>query len=166
MIEVTVKNVTELTNAIAFLKKHIGEACTKGIYAGLVEFGSRIEKTQLRVAKSAKRPKMGGSHPAYGLYSWSGQAGLRGAWRVQRKGPNSAQYFFASKYAAIHQFGGVIEWPGTFNGFGKGIPIPPHEIAIPKRLYILEEFSEYGHAMISKNIDQQIDKLFSKLGAA
>lgn len=40
-------------------------------------------------------------------------------------------------YAFIHNFGGVINHPGTQNGFGKGIPIPPHPIRIPKREYMM-----------------------------
>lgn len=45
---------------------------------------------------------------------------------------------FGSKvpYAAIHEYGGVINHPGTKNGFGKGIPIPPHSIPIPQRSYL------------------------------
>lgn len=36
-------------------------------------------------------------------------------------------------YAGIHDQGGTINHPGTSNGFGKGIKIPPHAINIPKR---------------------------------
>jgi len=45
---------------------------------------------------------------------------------------------FGSKvpYAAIHEYGGVINHPGTKNGFGKGIPIPPHTINMPARPYL------------------------------
>lgn len=56
---------------------------------------------------------------------------------------------FGSKvpYAAIHEYGGVINHPGTKNGFGKGIPIPPHSIPIPQRPYLapaLKAFEEDG----------------------
>lgn len=37
------------------------------------------------------------------------------------------------EYAAIHNFGGTINHPGTNNGFGKGIKIPPHSIEIQAR---------------------------------
>lgn len=40
------------------------------------------------------------------------------------------------EYAMIHQRGGDISHPGTSNGFGKGITIPPHQITIDKRPYI------------------------------
>lgn len=37
------------------------------------------------------------------------------------------------EYAAIHNFGGTINHPGTENGFGRGIKIPPHKINIDAR---------------------------------
>ena len=37
------------------------------------------------------------------------------------------------EYAAIHNFGGTINHPGTENGFGKGIKIPAHKINIKAR---------------------------------
>jgi phage gpG-like protein len=36
-------------------------------------------------------------------------------------------------YARIHNEGGEINWPGTNNGFGRGIKIKAHKIGIPKR---------------------------------
>lgn len=36
-------------------------------------------------------------------------------------------------YARIHNEGGVVQHPGTDNGFGRGIRIKPHSITIPKR---------------------------------
>lgn len=44
------------------------------------------------------------------------------------------------KYAAIHNFGGTIAWPGTSKGFGRGIEIPAHPITIPARPF--DEFSD------------------------
>lgn len=41
------------------------------------------------------------------------------------------------EYAGIHNFGGTINHPGTSNGFGRGIKIPPHSIRIPQREFIL-----------------------------
>lgn len=39
------------------------------------------------------------------------------------------------EYAAIHNFGGVIDHPGTQNGFGLGITIKRHDIEIPQRQF-------------------------------
>jgi len=41
------------------------------------------------------------------------------------------------RYAAIHNFGGDIPWPGTDNGFGRGIHIGPHIIPMPRRTYLM-----------------------------
>ena len=43
------------------------------------------------------------------------------------------------RYAAIHDQGGTINHPGTDNGFGKGIKIPPYKIHMPRR-----NFSEWN----------------------
>lgn len=40
------------------------------------------------------------------------------------------------KYAAIHNYGGVVRHPGSKNGFGMGIEIPPHNIRIPARPFL------------------------------
>ena len=163
MIECTVKNVDAIVRAIETLKRAMIASITQGMQSGMLKFGGEIERRQLRMHKSAKHPEMGLEHPAYGLYSWSGQGGLRGSWRVRPTGPGVVQYFFASKYARIHQYGGDIDWPGTFNGFGKGIAIPPHVITIKKRLFVYEEYEEYGKGMVFAKVNDQIDKLFSKL---
>lgn len=39
------------------------------------------------------------------------------------------------EYAAIQNWGGIISHPGTKNGFGMGIKIPPHAIEIPSRRF-------------------------------
>lgn len=72
---------------------------------------------------------------------------------------------FGSKlpYAAIHEYGGVIDHPGTANGFGKGIPIPAHGIPMPKRAYLapaIKAFEEQAlEALVIKSM-QPIRELF------
>jgi phage gpG-like protein len=72
---------------------------------------------------------------------------------------------FGSKlpYAAIHEYGGVIDHPGTSNGFGKGIPIPAHGIPMPKRSYLapaIKAFEEQAlEALVIKSM-QPIRELF------
>lgn len=39
-------------------------------------------------------------------------------------------------YAGIHNSGGIIKHPGTANGFGRKIKIPPHNIPMPKREFM------------------------------
>jgi hypothetical protein len=163
VIECTVKNVDAIVRAIETLKKSLVASITQGMQSGMVKFGGEIERRQLRMQKSARHPEMGLEHVAYGLYSWHGQAGLRGSWRVRPTGPGAVEYFFASKYARIHQYGGTINWPGTANGWGRGIKIPPHQIRIPKRLFVMEEYDQYGKSMVFAGVNEQIDRLFSKL---
>ncbi len=72
---------------------------------------------------------------------------------------------FGSKveYAAIHEYGGTIDHPGTSNGFGKGIPIPAHGIPMPKRSYLapaIKAFEEQAlEALVIKSM-QPIRELF------
>lgn len=42
--------------------------------------------------------------------------------------------------AVVHEFGATIQHPGTPNGFGRGVPIPPHTIEIPERSFIRSAF--------------------------
>lgn len=72
---------------------------------------------------------------------------------------------FGSKvpYAAIHEYGGVINHPGTKNGFGKGIPIPPHTINMPARPYLapaLKAFEEDGLEPLMIKVFAPIRALF------
>ena len=73
---------------------------------------------------------------------------------------------FGSKlpYAAIHEYGGDINHPGTKNGFGKGIEIPAHRIDMPKRSYLapaIKAFEEQAlEALVIKSM-QPIKNLFT-----
>jgi phage gpG-like protein len=40
-------------------------------------------------------------------------------------------------YAGPHNLGAIIHHPGTDNGWGRGIYIPPHDIEIPQREYLM-----------------------------
>lgn len=73
---------------------------------------------------------------------------------------------FGSKipYAAIHEYGGVIDHPGTNNGFGKGIPIPAHGIPMPKRSYLqpaIKAFEEQALEALVIKAMQPIKELFT-----
>jgi phage gpG-like protein len=62
----------------------------------------------------------------------------------------------ATKYARAHQFGTIIKHPGSSNGFGKGIKIPAHEVKMPKRLHILEDFKASGLQILSKQVSREL----------
>lgn len=64
--------------------------------------------------------------------------------------------FTEIKYAAIHNFGGVINHPGTKNGFGRGIKISPHKITIPARPF--DEFTEMNEEEIAELIQMYINE--------
>jgi len=73
---------------------------------------------------------------------------------------------FGSKlpYAAIHEYGGVIDHPGTNNGFGRGIPIPAHGIPMPKRSYLqpaIKAFEEQALEALVVKAMQPIKELFA-----
>lgn len=73
---------------------------------------------------------------------------------------------FGSKipYAAIHEYGGTIDHPGTNNGFGRGIPIPAHGIPIPKRSYLqpaIKAFEEQALEALVIKAMQPIKELFA-----
>ena len=59
-------------------------------------------------------------------------------------------------YAAIHNKGGTIHHPGTKNGFGMGIKIPPHDIKMPKREFLIL------HAEWKKQIAEMYFNLLTK----
>ena len=72
---------------------------------------------------------------------------------------------FGSKlpYAAIHEYGGDINHPGTKNGFGKGIEIPAHRIDMPKRSYLapaIKAFEEQALEQLVIKSMQPIKDLF------
>ena len=73
---------------------------------------------------------------------------------------------FGSKvpYAAIHEYGGTIDHPGTDNGFGRGIPIPAHGIPMPKRSYLapaIKAFEEQALEKLVINAMKPITNLFA-----
>lgn len=73
---------------------------------------------------------------------------------------------FGSKipYAAIHEYGGTIDHPGTSNGFGRGIPIPPHGIPMPKRSYLapaIKAFEEQALEQLVIKAMKPITTLFA-----
>jgi phage gpG-like protein len=69
-------------------------------------------------------------------------------------------------YAGIHNYGGTVQNPGTDNGFGCGIKIPPHAIKIPQRefLVIHEKWQRMLEEFIVKKATQIVKKAFSASG--
>lgn len=63
------------------------------------------------------------------------------------------------KYAAIHNNGGVINHPGTSNGFGRGIKIPPHKIRIPRRNFT--DWSQQDNKNLQITLKNTIEEIIS-----
>lgn len=63
------------------------------------------------------------------------------------------------KYAKIHNEGGIIRHPGTSNGFGRGIKIPPHPIQMPKRNFT--DWNAADMANLKKTIKNTIEAILN-----
>ncbi|MFV8250242.1 phage virion morphogenesis protein [Bdellovibrio bacteriovorus] len=59
-------------------------------------------------------------------------------------------------YAAIHNFGGTIQHPGTRNGFGRGVLIKPHSITIPARPF--DQFREKDLTEMNELMEKYINE--------
>ena len=119
------------------------KAAEIGAVKGMDVFMSKIQKEQM-----SGRP---------GLMVRTGN--LRRSWNVRRRleGKDTVVSLgTATKYAAAHQFGMTIKHPGTHNGFGRGIPIPPHDIKMPKRLNVIEDFAVSGKRLIISAIAREL----------
>lgn len=58
-------------------------------------------------------------------------------------------------YARIQNEGGTINWPGTKNGFGRGIEIPAHPITIPARP--IDQFTEQDRKELNELTENYIN---------
>ena len=77
---------------------------------------------------------------------------------------NGVEFGSKAPYAAIHEYGGTIDHPGTSNGFGRGIPIPAHGIPMPKRSYLapaIKAFEEQALEKLVINAMKPITNLFA-----
>lgn len=63
-------------------------------------------------------------------------------------------------YAAIHNYGGVINHPGTKNGFGIGVEIKPYKITIPPRPFM--GFGNEDSSRVSETIEHYMESEANK----
>jgi phage gpG-like protein len=149
-LKITVK--TNFKKVFDDLKKKDQQAMLlveQGMVRGMELFSSRIIMKQM-----TGRP---------GLNVQTGN--LRRSWVVRKtrtKDDIAVSLGTQTKYARIHQYGGIIKNPGTNNGFGRGIKIPAYDIRMPKRLFVLEDFQKTGLGIISKQIARGLHKAYSK----
>ena len=78
---------------------------------------------------------------------------------ILKKTSSGMEYGSLVPYAAIHEYGGTINHPGTKNGFGKGIPIPAHNIDMPKRSYLAPAIKKYEAGELDQTINRALQPL-------
>jgi len=86
---------------------------------------------------------------------------LRQSWTIPGYVDNESQILQNSvvmgsnvAYVRIHNEGGTIQHPGTDNGFGKGIKIPPYAIEMPQRQ--MDGFSTKDEAEIDELVESHL----------
>lgn len=67
------------------------------------------------------------------ISSFTPEAGGGSGQKIAEIGEDFVRIATNVAYAAIHNYGGVIQIPENRNGFGKGIVIPAHSVTIPAR---------------------------------
>ena len=136
-------NWDEVAKGFSVKAARMWQAAQRGAEQGMGLFRAKIQREQMSGRPGLKAPT----------------GNLRRSWhvRLRASGADAAVVLGTStKYAAVHQFGSTIKHPGTNNGFGRGIPIPPHDIKMPKRLNILEDFVGSGTRIVSRRIAREL----------
>ena len=122
----------------------------EGAYNGHPKWQDLKNKANLKTAKNGLRSRnilrrSGALKNSISPQSPNGAAGPGGYVKFQGDIKNAiVRVGTGLKYARIHDQGGVIEHPGTMNGFGKGIWISAHKIKMPRR-----NFTDWNYADMS-----------------
>jgi len=159
-------NIDNIIKRLKKKKLNIAKVMVSGINHGMNLFKSKILKEQMTSRPGLKRPT----------------GNLARSWRIIKKhlGKDySVKLATDTKYAAIHQYGGTIRHPGgtpyvIIKNKGavfmkKDGNYPPntrytraHNITIPKRLHIFEEFQKSGNDIIIRAIQQKLKLALAK----
>jgi phage gpG-like protein len=167
MIEMKMSDTQKLMDSLRGKVKNFNVRARQGLIVGMEEFKGTIQRDQMSGRKFAD----------FGLKAPTGN--LRRSWRVSKR--QYGEYDFVvklatdTKYARIHQYGGVVRHPGGTPYYptrftdGKFIPLrkemkgtsgvrltKPHNIKIPKRLHIIEEYRETGKDIIMASIHRHV----------
>ena len=175
MIEMKMSDAQKLMDSLRGKVKNFNARARQGLYVGMEAFKGTIQRDQMSGRKFAD----------FGLKAPTGT--LRRSWRVSKR--QYGEYDFVvklatdTKYARIHQYGGVIRHPGgtpywmrptgmtfTFCPLSKGKLAnggydkiasrvrltKPHNIRMPKRLYIMEEYRTTGVDIIMASIHRHV----------
>lgn len=87
--------------------------------------------------------------------SFTPETGPGNAFKEVVTNENSAKIETHVPYAAIQNFGGVVNIPENKNGFGRGITIPAHAVTIPPRPF--DEFREADKDEIAHLVESVIN---------
>ena len=147
---------TNLVNVLKDFDKldfEMKAALKQGLNLGMMRFMGHIQLQQMTGRKS----------PGFGLNVRTGH--LRGSWYTKIINDSGNEYGVIlstrSKYAAIHQFGGIVKAknkPFLHFKIGKGW-VRTKSVTIPKRLYIYEAFKQEGMTTLRRAMFQSIGKL-------
>lgn len=78
---------------------------------------------------------------------------------INEKTADGLKYGSRVQYAAIHEYGGTIQHPGTGNGFGKGIPIPAHPIPMGARPYFNPALKKFESDVLPELVEKAFEPL-------
>lgn len=116
-------------------------------------------KASKRRQQALKRKGMGGVKILQdrGLLrqSFTPDAGPGSAFKIEETSGDQVRIATNVAYAAINNLGGVVGFPGTNNGFGRGITIPAHPITIPARPF--DEFSDQDLTEVNELTELFVD---------
>lgn len=142
-----IDNIDEIIKSFKKKGKDIIPALQRGLKDGMEDFSGKIQKEQM-----TGRP---------GLKTQTGT--LKRSWFTQGSGSGldyAVKLVTRSKYAAIHQFGGIIKAKNKpylkFQIGGKWFQ--KKQITIPKRLHIYEEFKESGAKIIVEAMQNRLKR--------
>lgn len=80
--------------------------------------------------------------------SFTDEPGPGNSYRTEEIDADEVALITTVPYARIHNEGGIIEHPGTSNGFNRGILIPAHTIDMPERAF--DQFTDENKTEINE----------------
>lgn len=160
-------NISKVSFSLEKLDRQVGEAMARGLISGMREFESTNLRKQMTGRPGLKRQS------GNLVESWSIRPMLGGS----KSKSSGVRLGTRAKYARIHQYGGTIKHPGGTPYIIAGTPPSPrflrkdgsypknvrftqaHEITIPKRLHLIEDFKKYGRKLMKRHMLREMNKL-------
>lgn len=183
LIVMELKGVETSLYAMAAKSRELMAAAELGLRKGMEQFKTEVIRDQMT----------GRRYADFGLNVKTGT--LRRSWRIAPRAEGTdyiVKLANDSKYARIHQYGGTIKHPGgtpywmrpeagmwiftplslgklAAGGYGRLETrikfTKPHDIRMPKRLHVMEEFQASGNEIIMRNIRGAVNATAQKAGS-